>query len=143
MKLQDLIFEQAFPPLYHGTASDRLVRSRHFNPGEVYLTTDEFQAPYYAYGLHLGGSTDDVKYVLTVQARSGKVYDGNDDVQSIVMEEHDRFDSIEQLIAQVRKQDFRYVTFMHPSFDQDQYHLVVISLYPNQDLRIIAVDKLD
>ena len=140
MKLQDL-FEDLFPPLYHGTASDQLVRSRKFRQGDVYLTVDKEQAAHYAHGVHLGGSIGDIKYIITVYAKPGKVYDADSDIQQIIMDEHEQYETIEDLTTAARKQGYNYVTFHHPSVDQQEDHFVVISLFPNRDLKIVGVDR--
>lgn len=140
MKLQDL-FESLFPPLYHGTASEQLVKTQRFRQGDVYLTDDEEQAAHYAHGVHLGGSTGDIKYILTVYAKPGKIYDGDADVQQIIMDEHEQYETIEELTEDARRQGYSYVMFHHPSFDQQEDHLVVISLNPNRDLEIVGIDQ--
>jgi hypothetical protein len=131
-----------FPPLYHGTSSEDLVHSYRFKPNDIYLTDDYDNAIGFAEGKHLGGAHGRNKFVLTIMARRGKIYRGEEDVDKIVMEEHDDFDELEDLMDWARHSGYSYVTFNHPSFDGDENIFVVVSLHPNRDLKIIGVDEL-
>jgi hypothetical protein len=131
-----------FPPLYHGTSSSQLIKTNQWHDKEVYLTDDYDEAEQFAHGVHLGGTHEKVKYVVTVGSRKGKVLDGNEVINSIIMEENEDFESIEQYLVWVKHKGYRYVTFYHPSTISYEEILVVISLFPNEDLQIIDVNKL-
>jgi len=130
-----------FPTLYHGTSSDALVKSKRFITADVYLTYDKEESKGYAAGKHLGGAGGENNYVLSVLAEPGKIYDGQDDVDKIIMEEHEKFDDLDELMNWARDEGYSYVTFEHPSFSKDDYHKVVVSLRPNKDLKILGVEK--
>lgn len=133
-----------FPPLYHGTRDAALIRARRFTRNQdTYLTDDDEQAGYYAEGVHLGGGGGTKPFVLTVQAKPGKVYDGDEDVNLIVMEEHETFETVEDLTAWARQNGYRYVSFMHPNIGDGDQHWVLVSLYPAQDLRVLDAEPLD
>lgn len=134
--------DSGFPPLYHGTSSEQLVKTGRWHDKDVYLTYDDEQASYYAHGGHLGGAGGDVKYILTVMAKDGKTLDGSEDIEKIIMAEHDEFDDLDDFMADAKMKGFHYVTFDHPSFGKDDYHKVVVSLHPNQDLQIMDVGKI-
>lgn len=131
-----------FPPLYHGTASDQLIKTKTFKDDDVYLTDDIDEAESYAYGKHLGGSSGDKKYILTIMAKKAKVFNGQDDVDKIIVDEHDEFDDLDELMNWARHQKYHYVTFKHPNTKNDEYHNVVVSLYPNKNLEIIDIDQV-
>ena len=57
------------------------------------------------------------------------------------MEDHEKYETIEQYTGDARKQGFRYVTFNHPNIGNDDHHHAVISLFPNQDLQIFDIEK--
>lgn len=133
---------QLFPPLYHGTSSDELIKTLKFNTKDVYLTDVEEEAAAFAYGVHLGGAHGETKYILTIDANDGKVYDGDREVQQIVMEEHPKYKDLDELMDWARTQNYQYVTFKHPSTVGDEDILVVVSLYPNKDLNIINIEKV-
>jgi hypothetical protein len=132
-----------FPPLYHGTSSEKLVQTHHFNTKDVYLTDDEEEARGFAEGKHLGGAHGKNKFILTILAKKGKIYDGNDEVNLIVQEEHEKFNDLDEFMNWVRLQNYHYVTFYHPSFDDEKDEtFVVVSLFPNKDLKILTVDEV-
>ena len=143
---QTVMFKESldtdFPPLYHGTSSEELVRTYNFKPKDIYLTDDYDNAIGFAMGKHFGGAHGKNKYVLTVMAKTGKIYDGNSDVQQIIMEEHEDFREMEDLMDWARSNNYSYVTFYHPSFESDKEIFVVVSLYPNRDLKIVDMDRL-
>ena len=122
--------------LYHGTSSDDFDA---FDTKYVYLTDDEEQAYYYAQGAHLGGRGTHASRVMTIAAKNGKTLEADSIVDSIIMDEHENFDDLDELMNWAREKGYRYVFYHHPDVGGSGYHKVWVSLHPNKDLEIVDI----
>jgi len=129
-----------FPPLYHGSSSG-VIENGNFKTKDVYLTTDIEEAEQFAAGKHRLQNLK-TKYIFTILARRGKIFDGSEEVEKIIFEEHDDFDDIDDLMEWARGKGYSYVTFSHPSMVNDGEFEVITSLNPNRDLDIFDVEKI-
>lgn len=78
---------------------------------------------------------------MTVAAQDGKILNADEDIQEIVADEHEQFETIDDLLEQAKKQGYRYVQFWHPAIDSNEEVHTVVSLHPSQDLQVVDVEK--
>lgn len=124
--------------LYHGTSGQQF-KTGQFNSKDVYLTDDRKEAlETYAHGRHLGGSAGGKPRILKIKTTPGKILFADDEVQSIVSLEHEEFEDLDELMDRARTDGYRYVEFTHPSTTKQDYHKVIVSLHPNEDLTIVG-----
>lgn len=123
--------------LYHGTAAPPF-KTGQFNSKDVYLTDDHREAMGYARGGHLGGSKGGKPRVINVKTTPGKILFADDEVQSIIMDMHDEFQDLDELMDRARNDGYHYVEYSHPSFGRQADHKVIVSLHPNEDLTIVG-----
>lgn len=133
-----------FPLLFHGTTKKVAAKlaKEGFDQRDIYLTDSYEDAVGYAHGLHLGGSKttlDEKIRILQIRARPGKTLWADDEVQQIIMGDHETFLDIDELTKQAISQGYRYVHFTHPSVSSSgrDMHDVVVSLHPHEDLKIL------
>lgn len=150
--MKKLRFEGHEPTLlYHG-GEKKISR---FTKGILFLTGEEEEAIEFSKGSHMFGTKRNTSYVYTVEAREGKTSNSDDVITDYVMENdnvvfdqigygNDNLDSwVEQYYAPyLRNKGFRFFTFYHPSAVGNEDFLVVVSLYPDVDLKIIDVERL-
>jgi len=118
---------------FHGTSAPEFSR---FRPGEAYLTDDPAEAAGFAEGGHLGGAVGGELRVLEVSLTPGPVADADNEVDLIVMDEHPELDDIDDLMARLRDEGYRYADFTHPGFAGGDIR-VRVSLHPEDDLDIV------
>lgn len=123
--------------LYHGTTREALEKVRASGwRGDVYLTPQRDEAFGYARGGHLGGSAGRPA-VIAVQAAAGKTRFAHGEVDDAVLAGEDPDEALGKIISVARRQGYRYVRFLHPSFSGRGDQIVYVSLYPNEDLTLL------
>lgn len=120
--------------LYHG--SDK--KFSKFNTPEVYLTDDEEEAEQYAFNVHRFGTKNTNNYVYEIAAKLENVFDASEIVDSIIAEENEHYETIEDLIDYVRKNGYYFIYFEHPGIISDTIN-VYVSLRPDIDLKILNI----
>lgn len=125
--------------LYHGTSSPAHTFD---NKDLVYLADNSAEAEGYARDIHrMGISPAGAKakrQVLAVRRKPGRARN----IDNSIFEAFESDEDIDEVIAReakrARADGFRYLYFTHPSnVDGDREQDVVISLYPNEDLRLM------
>jgi hypothetical protein len=122
--------------IFHGT-------TRAFNvwdTGVGYMTDDFKEAEGYAHGVHMGGGRGKWPMVMRWIAAPGKTFDVDRYVADAITNDYDPDDALKAAYKYARSKDARYVVYTHPSnVYQDKEQRVVVSLYPNEDMKF---DKL-
>jgi SPP1 gp7 family putative phage head morphogenesis protein len=120
---------------YHGSSGFIPVNGKFKDP-ETYITPQADEANGYAFGMHRMQSNPN-GYRITVRRKPGKTLNMSD----AIMEGFDAGVEPDEIIARLapaaRAAGFRYLYHDHPSFGSNEIQHAVISLYPNEDLKIL------
>ena len=60
-----------------------------FKKGVIFLTESEIDAKEFGLSSHILGSERDIAYLYTVEAKSGKIFDGDEIIEKFIMDEND------------------------------------------------------
>lgn len=119
---------------FHGTSAVEFDR---FGGDMAYLTTDRTQAGQYASGAHLGGGKGGKPRVLNIDVAPGDLKNIDDDLMEAMADGDDLDDAIKALAVEARADGYRYMEYMHPNAGDQGDHLVRISLFPQEDIKIV------
>jgi len=122
---------EAFPrKLYHGT-----VGVLKLSPGVLYLTPSKKAAKQFGENPILARGRKGTPRLYEIQAKPGKIKDIDEIVVEALMQDEDVETVINQEAATARKENYRYM-----EYDHGGEFLVVVSLYPDKDLKIVKFD---
>jgi hypothetical protein len=126
--------------IFHGSGAAKLK----FTSGAIYTALDYNETHAFARGEIPGtGSGGDHPRTFALDAKPGKTLDVNDAVDEALMNGEPDFE--QRIFTEARSMGARYVTFDHPSGthedDKDTFK-VIVSLYPNKDLKPTAAWNL-
>jgi hypothetical protein len=122
---------ESFPrKLFHGTVGDLKLL-----PKLLYLTSSKRAAKQFGENPILARGRKSTPRLYEIQAQPGKIKNIDDIVLEALVNDEDMEAVINLEAATARKENYRYM-----EFDHGGEFLVIVSLYPDKDLKIKELD---